>query len=481
MIPVQPIFYRPLLTAAALSFLLSGCANIPNLEKLFTPNSMSFYETSKSFQAKKETSWPGETWWTDYNDPQLAALIEQGLENSPDLGQASARVHQAEAIAEQAGSALYPDLTGNASLQKVKQSYYNGAPVDFVPHGFKDSARATIDLNYQLDFWGKNRKALASAVSEVEAAKLEQTQAKLTLSTSIAETYASLVQYYAELEAAQDALDVRGQTAKLYKERYDNGLENVGTYDQQIAAQSNAEAEIEALNESIALTKNRLAALTGAGPDRALDIGKPKTAKIKSFGLPKNLPAELLGRRPDIRAALYRTQAAAKRIDVARTEFYPNVDLAAYFGQQSLGLDLFTKKGSFIGAFGPAITLPLFDSGRIAGNYKSARGDYELSVAQYNGIIVKALNEVADAAVSEKALSARTAKIQKAASASERAYNVALQRYKGGLATNLDVLRAEDSLIVSRRALADIHARAFLLDVQMISALGGGFQDKNEK
>ncbi len=462
------------LAAISMTLLLSGCANVPDLDQLLSFRPMSSLETQQSFSSTN-TEWPTDSWWLEYNDPQLDLLIQESFEKSPDIAEAAARVRQAEGLAQQQGAALYPNLEGNAYVQKVKQSYYNGAPADFVPHGFQNAARATLDIGYQVDFWGKNRNLLDAAISGKKAAELQAAQARLSLAAGIAETYAQLVQQYAALDAAQDALDIRSKTANLINDRFKEGLENAGGYDQQLAAQASAEAEIESLNESIALTKNRLAALSGAGPDRALAIGRPKMKTLKSFSLPNNVPAELIGRRPDILATKYIAMAAAKRVDAAKADFYPNVNLAAYFGQQSLGLDLFTKQGSFIGAFGPAISLPIFEGGRLAGQYKQNAAQYETSVAQYNSTLINALNEVADAATSKKALIARTQKTEKAVKASERAYKVAMDRYKGGLSPYLDVLRAEDGVVSSRRELSQIKTRAFVLDVQMVRALGGGF------
>ncbi|PZP56163.1 MAG: multidrug transporter [Micavibrio aeruginosavorus] len=465
------------LAAISLTLFLTGCANIPDLDDLVSFRSMSSFETTESFSSQK-TEWPTDEWWLAYGDPQLDNLIQSSFEKSPDIAQAAARVRQAEGLAQQQGSALFPEVTGNGFIQKSKQSYYNGAPADFVPHGFQNAARATLDIGYQLDFWGKNRNLLDAAISGKKAAELQAAQARLSLAASIAETYSQLVQQYAALDAAQDALDIRGKTADLIKDRFDEGLENAGGYDQQLAAQASAEAEIEYLNESIALTKNRLAALSGTGPDRALLIGRPKVKALKSFGLPDNVPAELIGRRPDILAAKYIAMGAAKRVDAAKADFYPNINLAAYFGQQSLGLEYFTEKGSFIGAFGPAISLPIFEGGRLSGQYKQNAAQYETAVAQYNATLITALNEVADAATSKKALIARTQKTEKAVKASERAYKVAMDRYKGGLSPYLDVLRAEDGVVSSRRELSQIKTRAFVLDVQMVRALGGGFNSQ---
>lgn len=470
----------PFLIVSTLSLLLAGCADIPRLGDLLPMRSLSSFETARTVD-NGHSEWPTDQWWLAYHDDQLNALINESFEKSPSIEQAVARVKQTQAIEEQFTATLYPSIIGNATVEKTKQSYNNGVPSAFVPHGFKDFGRATLDINYQLDFWGKNHDNLAAAISARKAADLQASEARLTLATAIGEAYGQLIQLYGQLDTANDALDIRSKTTNLFKDRLANGLETQGIYDEQLAAKASAEANIEEINESIALAKNKLAALAGAGPDRALTIARPKIANLQNSGLPENVPAELIGRRPDILAAKFVTMAAAKRIDAAKADFYPNINLAASFGQQSLGLDLFTKHGSFIGSFGPALSLPIFEGGRLRGVYKESAAEYEMAVSQYNATIVKALNEIADAAVSQKALIARTQKIKQAVSASEKAHEAALARYKGGLATYLDVLRSEDSLIANRSALADIKTRKFILDVQMVRALGGGFYDPDYK
>lgn len=474
---MQPFKFVPV---ALIGLTLAGCASIPELGDLLPYRQAPSDAALQSFETDRQ-AWPDEKWWLAYHDAQLTALINEALARSPDIESAAARLRNARAVEEQAGGFAYPDISARGSLQKSKQSYYNGIPANFVPHGFQNTARATIDLNYQLDFWGRNRDRLSAAISDTKAAALNAQQAKLILTTSIGEAYGHLIQSYAALDAAQNALAIRTKSVKLIKERLDNGLENNGGYDRQLAARSSAEADIEMLKEQVALNKNRLAALSGAGPERALAITRPKAKGLPSFGLPRHVPAALLGRRPDILAAKYMAQASEKRIAMAKTAFYPNIDLTASIGQQALGLDYFTRQGAMTGAFGPAITLPIFNSSTISSDYKQSAAIFEENVAQYNATLLRALNEVADAATSKQALKKRQEKIREAVTSSERAYRVAQNRYKGGLAAYLEVLTAEDSLIESRRALADIEARAYLLDMAMIRALGGGFNAETLK
>jgi outer membrane protein TolC len=169
-------------------------------------------------------------------------------------------------------------------------------------------------------------------------------------------------------------------------------------------------------------------------------------------------------------------EAASSRIKEARAAFYPNINLSVTAGVQALGVGNIVKAGSDFGTAGPAVDLPIFDGGRLRAKYRASEADYQTAVAQYDGALTEALRQVADAASSERALSARLAKSRSAERSAAAAWRSAHNRYKGGLATYLDVLTAEDALITSRRAVAALETRAFALDISLTRALGGGFQ-----
>ncbi|HEY8617069.1 efflux transporter outer membrane subunit [Phenylobacterium sp.] len=453
---------------------LTACASVPDLGAPPQPKPATSYLSAQILSAP-ESAWPEDTWWQAYGDPQLTRLIVEALTGSPDLAVAEARVRQAEALAQQAGAALGPQLQAEASVAAAKQSYNNGVPADFVPHGWNDSGRVGANLSWQLDFFGRNRASLAAATSQAQAARAEAAAARLTLSTAVASAYADLAQLHADRDAADQAVRVRRQTEDLISQRRAQGLENRSAEQRAHAARAAAEADLAAVDEALGLTRNRIAALTGQGPDRGIGIDRPAQTSVRAFGLPANLQADLVGRRPDVTAARLRAEAAAKRIKVARADFYPNLNLTAFLGVQSLGLDLLTKSGSTVGQVGPAVSLPIFDSGRLQGAFRGARAEYDEAVASYDQTLARALNDVADAAVSARALDARLAKSREALAASVDAHKLAQDRYRGGLATYLDVLSAEDALIANRRTVADLEARAFSLDVELVRALGGGF------
>ena len=462
------------LAVASSVLALAACASVPELGVAPQPKTAVAYESGKSLAAPP-VAWPADDWWTAYEDSQLDALIGEALKGSPDLRVAQARLEKAEALQSVARASLLPSLTGQAQVADVKTSYNNGIPPAFTPHGLNGAGLVRLNFDYEIDFWGKNRSAVAAAASETRAAQAEAAEARLALSTGIAGVYADLARLYAERDVAEETLRVRQDTLTLVSDRVANGADTRAELMQAQAGAPTAREQLAGVDEDIALVRNRIAALMGEGPDRALDIQRPAAASLKPFGLPPTLAADLIGRRPDVAAARWRAEAAAKRIGVAKAQFYPNVNLAAVAGYQSLGLSKLFMSGSDEGQAGAALTLPIFEGGRLSATLKGARADYDEAVASYDGVVSRAFEQTADAAASERALGVRLGEAQAALAANREAYSTASLRYRGGLSNYQSVLLAEDAMLLSRRTVADLQARAFALDVQLVQALGGGF------
>ena len=460
---------------AALTLAITGCAQIPSLEQFVTPTSIHNYETTRAFSAPA-SHWPDESWWQAYDDPQLNALIDEALRDAPNLLAARARLRRAEALGQIAGAPLLPQLSANGSATEQRQSSNYLTPKAMTPEGWQDYGRATLDFSWELDFWGKNRAALAAATSEVEASRAEFAQTRLSLAAAIATDYMELARLFAAHDTAARSVDIRSKTATLFAERFANGLETKGSLREAEARRASAEGERLQIEEQIGLQRYRLATLLGAGPDRGLAVERPAINLKRSIGLPGELAADLLGRRPDIVAARLRTEAQLKRIDQKKAEFYPNVNLAGFIGLQSLGLNLLTKDGSTTGSFGPAISLPIFTGGRLSGELRSTTASYDEAVANYNQTIAQALQQVANTTLSQKSLGGRLAKSEEAVAAATEAYRIASNRYEGRLSSYLEVLSAEDVMLNSQRTLTDLQSRAFTLDVALMHALGGGYR-----
>ncbi|WP_416425141.1 efflux transporter outer membrane subunit [Pseudomonas sp. App30] len=470
-------FPATVLVGLAIVGLLGACAPMPTLPQPTAAKQLSSYATTHSFEplAHADSQWPREKWWYRYNDAQLNALIDEGLKGDPTLAQAQARLLRAQGSEQQTNASLLPGLNAQASVERKKQSYNNGVPAEFVPQGMNTYGSAEFDFSYELDFWGRNHAALAAATSEYEAAQADIAQARMVLATSLAEAYADLARLYAERDADEAAMKVRVETAQLFAERFNQGLETQSSVHQAQSRASTAQATWLETDESIALCRNRLAALLGAGPDRGLSIARPSIDFAKSTGLPDSIALGLLGRRPDVVIARLRAEAAAARINESRAQFYPNINLSAMVGVQSLGLNMLGKSGSDVGNIGPAISLPIFNGGRLRGQLRSARGTYDEAVANYDETLTKALHDVADTIASERALGPRLDATKASYDAAAQARQVTENRYRGGLDRYLDVLNAEDTMIAAQRKLADIKARRFALDVSLVKALGGGY------
>jgi NodT family efflux transporter outer membrane factor (OMF) lipoprotein len=394
------------------------------------------------------------------------------------MAQAQARVMKAAATAGEAQAARLPTLEGDGSYAEVKESLNQGFPPQFaqyLPRGYNSYGYLALKFGYEFDFWGKNRAAIAAATSDLRAAQADAAEARLALSTGIALAYADLARLFAERDVAERSVRNKEETEGLVLRRVDNGLDTRAELKEAEAGAPAARAQMAAVDEQIAQTRNRIAALMGAGPDRGISIERPAVSHLKSFGLPGELQAQLLGRRPDVVAARWRAEAAAKRIHVARAQFYPNINLSAYLGQQALFASLLFKDSSQIGSVGPAVSLPIFEGGRLRDQYRGARSDYDDAVASYDATLVQALQELADTAASERALRLRLQESRAALAADEEAYRLTRLRYEGGLANYQSVLLAEDAVLQARMIVADLEARAFTLDVQLVQALGGGY------
>ncbi len=455
--------------------IMSGCAPMPELGPLADARAPESLVSTQSLKAP-EAAWPDDRWWEKYNDPQLNQLIAEGLADAPDLKAAQARLRRSEAQSQSVGSVLYPQLSANGTVfgQEVSTNYI--VPSPYTPQGWYSYGQATLNFNWEIDFWGKNRAALAAAVSESQARRADVAQARLILTTAIARSYADLARFMADRATAEKALEIRTKTWALFAERQKQGLENTGAVSQAEGKKHLAENDLVQIDVRIAETRNRLAALVGAGPDRGLQITSPKTLMATTYALPPDIGINLVGRRPDIVATRWQAEASQSRIEQRQAAFYPNVNIAAFVGGQSLGINKLIESGSYMSNAGPAIYLPIFLGGKLRADLNVARAEYDENVANYEKTLIQALNEVADVAAGLQQLNKQVRLADQSVAAQTQGLMVAANRYKGGLANYLDVLVAEDELLSSWRVQTDVRTRAFILDVALTKALGGGYQ-----
>lgn len=452
------------------SALMSACASVPDLGPAPAPRSVAERSTPSN-----PAAWPAREWWGDYRDPQLDALMDEALQAAPTIATAVARVRIAQGYAQQVGAALAPHIDATASAGLVQQSETMGVPAAFVPQGWQKTAKLGVGFSIDPDLWGARRAELSAARADLDNAHYALAEARLVLTANIAATYAELARLHAQRDVLESEVGIRVETFDLVRRRFAAGIEGETQLRQAESRVPAARADLAACDEAIALTRNALAALTGAEPDRAAAIGRPSVSLLAPRAFPDHATIDLIGRRPDIAMARAGAEAAAERIKVARAAFYPNISLSGLIGLQSLGFSKLLTGGSAFGNVGPAVTLPIFHGGALAGQYRGARGQYDLAIAHYDETLVEALRQVADAIISRDALAVRIDQSRAALAAATRAAALARHRYAGGLSPYLDVLTADESLLQARRNVADLEARAFVIDVSIIRALGGGF------
>ena len=480
----SPAFRRPrhrgaapavVVGALSAAVALAGCA--PDLGPMPVVRALPTLASVRSFSGPA-SPWPDDAWWSVYGDPQLDALEAEALGGSPDLAVAAARVRQAQALVQRQSSVDKPQLTAEGSSQTSQQSLNEGFPdafKSFLPAGWHTQTRAALDLDWNLDFFGANRARLAAALSTAQAQEAEAAASRLQLTTAVAAAYAELARLYDDRDATEEALDVRRKSFGLVQQRLANGLSTRGELSQALAGIPVSQGDLKAIDLSILDQRHAIAALMGEGPDRGLSIARPHTTALRAPGLPADAGVALVGRRPDLAAARLRAEAAAGRTRGARRDYYPNVTLSGSYGLASLGVDTFLKHDSHVGALGPAVTLPIFEQGRLEGAYRQSRSEYDEAVASYNRALGVALRDVADAAAGQSSIAAQLADAQASYAASQDAYRVATLRYTGGLSPYLNVLTAESSLIQSRRTVSDLQGQALAQDVALVRALGGGY------
>ncbi|RYY84024.1 MAG: efflux transporter outer membrane subunit, partial [Comamonadaceae bacterium] len=394
------------------------------------------------------------------------------LQGNPNLGVAQARLRRAQAFSEAASAATLPQVNG--ALDLTRQRYTeNGAVPAPLAGSVRETGTLQLSTSWEIDFFGKNRAAIAAAVGATRAADADVAAARVVLAANVARSYFQLVRLNEQATVARRTLAQREAQLRLVQQRVGAGLDTALELRQSEGALPEARQQIEALQEQAQLARNTLAALVGQ-PELQLAAVPALQAMPAASTLP-SLPVNLLGRRADIAAARWRVEAATQDISVAKAQFYPNVNLTAFLGLSSIGLNQLLDAGSMQWGVGPAVRLPIFDAGRLRANLRGKTADLDAAVDSYNAAVLEAVHETADAATTLQSLARQQAEQRQAASAAEAAYQIAVQRYEAGLGTFLHVLAAETAVLNQRRQGVDLAARVLDTRVALYRALGGGW------
>jgi NodT family efflux transporter outer membrane factor (OMF) lipoprotein len=333
---------------------------------------------------------------------------------------------------------------------------------------------ATFALFYDLDLWGKNRSAYAAALDNVQITAAEAQEVRLALETAVVRVYAQLSLQYVLLDIAQQTLRQRLDILNIIQKRHRAGLATEIDAKQAETVVPAARAESERISESIELLRNQLSALAGKGPGFGEQIRRPVLSLDLPIGLPSAIPVDLLGRRPDVVARRWAVEAAGKGIKVAKAAFYPNINLIAFIGWQALGFSKFLSSESLISGYGPAISLPIFEGGRLRSQLKASTAQYDIAVESYNDTLIRALEDVANQVVSLRSLEKQRAETYQSYALAGRAYDIALQGFRSGLTDYLNVLNAENLTIQESQRKAQVEAHFLDAYAALMQSIGGG-------
>jgi NodT family efflux transporter outer membrane factor (OMF) lipoprotein len=447
---------------------LTGCANLSGIEPsatMLVPHTLAVQPDSAVF--------PQQLWWQNLGDKQLDSLVTRAIADNHSLKAVQTLMNAAQAMVAEADSERYPQVNANAESTRQHLSANSIYPP---PLGGSNVTMSTarISAQWQIDWFGKQRAALDAAVGQFRAAQADAQAAQVILAASVAQQYFSLARLQQQQHILQQLLQNGEHHAQLVDQRVAAGLDSKFAQRQTATQLMQTRRDLSALAEQIALSRHAMAVLLGAEPNETdqLDAHLPDNL---SAVVPDHLPAELLGHRADVVAARWRVESALQGVKEARADFYPNLNLAAFAGFESLTLSQWLKADSRSFGAGPAISLPIFDAGRLRAGLKGRSSEADAAIETYNQAILNSLREVADRLASRKALQTQLQEQKNVIAELTGSYDMENARYHAGLGNYISVLAAQNAMLQQRRILIDLQARESDNYAGLMLALGGGY------
>lgn len=459
------------LCVISLTLALSGCITPPKLE----PPQRTIANDRLGLSSQVSSPVPVQTWWSTFSDPQLDRLMQQALVDNPSLAQAVARVREAQSLADVTRAGLAPSLSFNAQETRRRLSGHDPIPKPY-PGTTQWQGSEGLNLSWNIDFWGRQASLLKRARAQSAAAALDVASARLALSGAVARAYIDLYRNSVLVDVAQRTEAQRQRILEITHKRVQSGLDTNVELREASGAVPEAQVELLQAQAAAALSTHQLAALSGQGAGVYAQVQRPRLDPAAILPLPAALPADLLGRRPDVLAARDRIEAVRAGQAAAKAAFYPDINLAAFAGTSSIGIfsNLFQGASASYGA-GPAIHLPLFDAGRLRAEYRGAAAEIDEAVAAYNLSVLQAVRETSDQLSLVETLNAQIVQQQRSLDDAEAAYRLAEERYQAGLSSYLTVLTTETAVLSARREHVALVSDQAIARVNLLLAVGGSF------
>ena len=473
-----------LLGLSVLALSMAACNTIPKADTspvLAEPN-LPIEQAYGAFgdetvSTSEQPSIAGQRWQDFYSDERLKRLIALGLSNNKDFESARLAIEKARAQYRITDINDLPTINGQAEYSRQSQS----SPRVETPFG-STGGRQTTDsysvnlglASYELDFWGRIDSLKDQALQRFLSTTAAKDSIQISLISNIAQSYANLSYSLAQLKLAEATVESRERSLFIAQERFKAGIDPKLPSLQSAAALENARLAVLRAQSSILTSRNALQFLLGAPVPTEL-IPAPAVSNITNHEVfSAGLPSELLRYRPDVLQAEYDLKAAGANIAVARAAYFPTISLASSVGVRSDGLsDLFDSDA--VGwSFGPNISVPIFDAGRLDANYEVAQIEREQTLASYERSIQTAFREVSDVLATRATLGEQLAAQYRLQDNFDQTYEIADARFKAGISNYLDVLDAQRSLFDTQQGILDLELQKIISQIELYQALGGG-------
>jgi multidrug efflux system outer membrane protein len=468
---------KPIYVLSAAMF-LSGCQIWPDYQR---PKVDVPAQYVQSDQQAGSQSMVANNWWTLYQDPVLTGLIESALQNNKDIKLAVARIEEADAVMQEVGAFLLPQINLEGAARKTRVTEAGAFPV-FAANP-RDNFNFAFGTNFELDFWGKLRRSKESAKAQAMSTRYAKDTVALSLTGLVASNYLTLRSLESQITLAEDNLKSRNDSLALTKRRLGGGVASALDVHQAQVASSNLSAQIADLNRLRSLSLHQLALLTG-DLNLAVTGLKASEANINTLPIPPvpptGLPSALLESRPDVRQAEEQMVAANANIAVAKAALYPSISLTANLGGESLALGDVLKSAARIWTGGVGLNLPIFDAGRLDAKVDQASAKQKQALANYEGAIQTAFREVNDALVNLRQYTEREQALFVSQNEAKKALTISENRYQSGYSSYIEVLDAQRAYNESGLAFVQSRQARLTASVDLFKALGGGWKSADK-
>ena len=471
--------------AAAALALAPACAVGPNYKRPETAVPPAYKEAAPAVNAAAPTAaseWKPaepadaaarEAWWTAFGDPTLNALEDAVAVSNQNLALADAQFRGARAVARGARAELFPTVSVSPSVTRSHSPLSRTSALPGAPAGTATTYQLAGDVSYEFDAWGRIRRNIESRVEAAQASAADLETVRLSLHAELAADYFTLRGIDAQVSLLRSNVAAYDKARQLTVDRHNQGVASGVDVAQAETQLESTRAQLTELELSRAQLEHAIAILTGQPPS-AFSIAPAETA-IGPVAVPPDLPSNLLERRPDIAAAERRVASANAGIGVAQAAFFPQFLLNATGGWEGSSVTKWFSAPSLFWSLGVALAQTIFDGGaRIAGK-EQAVAAWDATVASYRESVLEAFQDVEDQLAALRLLARESEEQVRAVAAADRALDLAVSRYKGGVTSYLEVVTAQATALTNERTAVDLKTRQLVANVNLIKALGGGW------